>query len=448
MYKRVAAILFPITLVALVGAAAWGYQEYQDKNAILIKAENSYQRAFHDFNEHLERLQGELGKSLAMNSPKQMAASMTNVWRLAYSAQNDIGQLPLTLVPFDQAEKYLSKVGRFAYNVGVRDFHKEPLTEKERKTLETLYEQARNINREMQTVQHRVLDKNLRWMDVELAIATEDKKMDNTIIDGFKTVNQKVQEFPEVDWGPTVNNMEVRNRERAKNISGKKISLEQAKQIVAKAFGKESTRGMKAEHNKNGEYETISVRYTGAGNTAVQTELTAKGGHIVWMVFDRPVKKKQLHLNQALQKADRFLERIGYKDMEPIAYDETANIVSYTFVHRVNGVSVYPQTLAVKVALDNGEIMGLQADEYVFNNFPLSKTKPELTLEEARKKLSPRLEVQKSGLAIIYNQAGQPVLCYEFMGTIKGTQYRVFINANNGDEEYIDRIEKADADQI
>lgn len=448
MYKRVAAILFPITLVALVGAAAWGYQEYQDKNAILIKAENSYQRAFHDFNEHLERLQGELGKSLALNSPKQMATSMTNVWRLAYSAQNDIGQLPLTLVPFDQAEKYLSKVGRFAYEVGVRDFNKKPLTEKEWRTLETLYEQSKNINNEMQTVQHKVLDKNLRWMDVELAIATEDKNMDNTIIDGFKTVNQKVQEFPEVDWGPTVNNMEVRERERAKNISGKKITLEEAKKLVAKAFGKKSTKGMRAEHNKNGDYETISVQYTGANNTEVQTELTAKGGHIVWMVFDRPVKKKQLHLNQALQEADRFLERIGYKDMEPIAYDETAKIVSYTFVHRQNGVTIYPQTLAVKVALDNGEIMGLQADEYVFNNFRLSKTKPGLTREEARKKLSPYLKVQKSGLAIIYNQAGQPVLCYEFMGSIKGNQYRVFINANNGEEEFVDRIEKADADQI
>ncbi len=448
MYKRVAAILFPITLVALVGAAAWGYQEYQDKNAILIKAENSYQRAFHDFNEHLERLQGELGKSLAMNSPKQMAASMTNVWRLAYSAQNDIGQLPLTLVPFDQAEKYLSKVGRFAYDVGVRDFHKKPLTEKEWDTLEALYEQSKNINNEMQTVQHKVLDNNLRWMDVELAIATEDKNMDNTIIDGFKMVNQKVQEFPEVDWGPTVNNMEVRMRERAKNISGKKITLKQAKQIVAEAFGKKSTKGMKAEHNKNGDYETISVRYAGANNTEVQTELTAKGGHIVWMVFDRPVKKKNLNLDQALQEADRFLERIGYKDMEPIAHDETANIVSYTFVHRQNGVTIYPQTLAVKVALDNGEIMGLQADEYVFNKFRLSETKPKLTEEQARKKLSSHLKVQKSGLAIIYNQTGQPVLCYEFMGAIKGNQYRVFINANDGEEEYIDRIEKADADQI
>jgi spore germination protein len=448
MYKRVAAILFPITLVALVGTAAWGYQEYQDKNAVLIKAENSYQRAFHDLNENLDRLHGELGKSLAMKSPKQLATSMTNVWRLAYAAQNDIGQLPLTLVPFDQAEKYLAKVGRFAYQVGIRDFNKEPLSEKEWNTLQELYNQSKNITHELQNVQHKVLDNNLRWMDVELAIATEDKKMDSTIIDGFKLVNQKVKEFPEVDWGPAVNNMEVRERERANQISGKKITPQEARGIVAKAFGKKTTKGMEVAKNKNGDFETYSVRYKGAGNTDVYTEMTTKGGHLVWMVFDRPVKKKQISSEQALRKAEQFLERIGYPDMEPVAYDETANILSYTFVRRLNGVMIYPQTLAVKVALDNGEIMGLQADEYVFNQFKVVDTKPELTVEEARKKLSPYLKVQKNGLAVIYNQNGQPVLCHEFLGTIKDNQYRVFLNAKTGEEEYVERIEKADADQI
>jgi spore germination protein len=111
-------------------------------------------------------------------------------------------------------------------------------------------------------------------------------------------------------------------------------------------------------------------------------------------------------------------------------------------------VMIYPQTLAVKVALDNGEIMGLQADEYVFNQFKVADTKPELTVEEARKKLSPYLKVQKNGLAVIYNQNGQPVLCHEFLGTIKDNQYRVFLNAKTGEEEYVERIEKADADQI
>lgn len=42
----------------------------------------------------------------------------------------------------------------------------------------------------MRKVQHLVLKNNLRWMDVELALASGKEGTDNTIIDGFKTVEK------------------------------------------------------------------------------------------------------------------------------------------------------------------------------------------------------------------------------------------------------------------
>ena len=68
MYKRLSAILFPVTAVLLIGALVWGYQENQEKNSILIKAENQYQRAFHDLSYHVDKLHTELGNTLAVNS--------------------------------------------------------------------------------------------------------------------------------------------------------------------------------------------------------------------------------------------------------------------------------------------------------------------------------------------------------------------------------------------
>ncbi|MGX9705917.1 germination protein YpeB [Laceyella tengchongensis] len=448
MYKRMAAILLPIVAVAFIAAAAWGYMEHQDKNSVLIKAENQYQRAFHDLNDRMDRLQGELGKSIALNSRRQLSTSMTNVWRLAYAAQSDIGQLPLTLMPFDSAEKFLSRVGNFAYEVGIRDLDKEPLSDKEWKTLSDLYQQAKHIRDDMATLQSKVINRNLRWMDVELAVASEDKKMDNTIIDGFKKVNQVVQEFPEVDWGPSVNNMEIRQRERVKQLKGKLITPEQAKQRVAYAFGRESTKGMHVTRNKKGDYPTYSVRYEGRNKTEVYTDLTTIDGHIVWMVFDRPVTKKRLTLDQALNRATRFLNRIGYKNMTPISYDEVSNIASFNFVHKEGDVYIYPESLAVKVALDNGEVMGLQADEYVFNKMDWSKRKPKLSATQARKQVNPHLKLTKNNLAVIYDRNGRQVLCHEFLGTINGEQYRLFINADTGEEEYVDRIEKANGNRI
>lgn len=54
---------------------------------------------------------------------------------------------------------------------------------------------------------------NLRWMDVELALASGQKQSDNTIIDGFKTVEKTANGFSESDFGPaTMTNVKKKNK--------------------------------------------------------------------------------------------------------------------------------------------------------------------------------------------------------------------------------------------
>ena len=60
--------------------------------------------------------------------------------------------------------------------MAVRDLSKSPLTDKEYKTLNALYDQSGEIQNEMRQVQHLVIDNNLRWMDVELALAQKKSK--------------------------------------------------------------------------------------------------------------------------------------------------------------------------------------------------------------------------------------------------------------------------------
>lgn len=447
MYKRVAAILLPIFAVALVAVGAWGYQESQDKDSVLLKAENQYQRAFHELNFHMNKLQDELGKSLALNSRKQVSTSMTNVWRLAYSAENNVGQLPLSMMPFNETQNFLYNVGNFSYQIGVRDLNKEPMTAKEWDTLQTLYKRSHEVRGHLEKLQTQVLKKNLRWMDVEMAMGTEDNKMDNAIIDGFKKVNTTVNQYPEVDWGPTVNSKLVRRKEKIQHLQGKKITAEEAKARVAKLLDR-TTVGMDVTHNKKGDYPTYSVHFIGKNKTDVNADVTTIGGHIIWMVYDRDVKTAKLNLNQAEAIGKRFLDKGGYKDMVPISYQETGNVMGINFVHVEDKIHIYPEAVSVKVALDNGEITGFQATDYVFNILNRMKPSPTLTEAQARKKVSTHLNVKKSNLAIIYNTVGKEVLCYEFLGLLGKEEYRVFINADTGDEEFIEKISKADADQI
>jgi spore germination protein len=79
----------------------------------------------------------------------------------------------------------------------------------------------------------------------------------------------------------------------------------------------------------------------------------------------------------------------------------------------------------------------------VFNFHETVKGKPKLTEAAARKFVSPRLKVQKANLAYIYGEDGKEALCYEFLGMLDKDEYRVFINAQNGNEELVEKITKA-----
>ncbi|MFC4078114.1 germination protein YpeB [Salinithrix halophila] len=449
MYRRIAAVLFPIALIAAIGFGVWGYQENQDKNSLLIKAENQYQRAFHDLNFHVDKLQDELGKSLALNTRKQLSTCMTNVWRLSFAAQNDLSQLPLSLMPFDKTESFLSRIGDFTYKVGVRDLDKKPLTDKEYQTLRTLYKRSNTIQGDLQGVQTKVLNNNLRWMDVELALASEDKVMDNTIIDGFKKVDKAVEGYSEVDFGPTVNNREAAQRDRYAKLKGEKVTPKEVKEKIADILERPDTRGIRVVENKKGNYpKTYSVRLDRGGGRQLNADVTQKGGYILWMVYDRDVKKKKLNLERAQGEAIQFLDRLGYPEMEALSYDETGNMAAFNFVRRQGDTLIYPESVTVKVALDNGEIVGYRADKYVFNHKKKRNTQATISQAKARKYVNPRLTVQEVQKAVIFGEKGEEVLCYEFMGQLGKTRYRIFINAKTGDEEFVEKIKEENTEKL
>src|SRR5690625_1035934 len=194
-------ITIAVLAIGVAGTAFWGYQEHQEKNAILIQAENDYQRSFHDLSYHMDLLHDKIGTALAMNSEQSLSPQLVDIWRLASEALTDVGQLPLGLLPFNKTEEFLSNIGDFTYRTAVRNLENEPLSNEETDALKELYAQSNEIKDELRQIQHIALENNLRWMDVQLALANEEAQVDNTIVDGFKTVEKTAGEFSETNVG-------------------------------------------------------------------------------------------------------------------------------------------------------------------------------------------------------------------------------------------------------
>jgi spore germination protein len=444
MYKRLSIIMFPFVTLALIGSTVWGYLEHQEKNSILIKAENQYQRAFHDLSFHMDTLNSELGNTLAVNSTSQASyrKGLINVWRLTSQAQSEINQLPIALLPFNKAKDFLANMANFTYRTSIRDLTKQPMSQEELGTLNALYDHSKELTTELRGVQDKVITNNLRWMDVESALASQKENQDNTIIDGFKTVDKKIGAYPEINWGP--GNLTIFQTNHEQVLSGNDMSAEEIRKKAASFLNHPNPSAMKVvENGKSGNtYQTFSVAIPTSQNkdSDIHMEFTKKGGHLIYSMNPRTAQESKLNIRQARDKANEFLDQHGYKDMSAVSYDQYQHIANMTFARRQNDITIYPEQVNVKVALDNGEITGIQANDYVFGQKERKLGTPKVNVEEARKTLSPKLDITKKSLAVIKNDLDQEVLCHEFIGKLNGNLYRIYVNGDTGVEEKIETI--------
>ncbi|WAA10543.1 germination protein YpeB [Fervidibacillus albus] len=436
-------ILIGLFSVAIIGTGVWGYQEHKEKNAILIHAENNYQRAFHDLTYTIDILHDKIGTTLAMNSRESLSPALVDVWRLTSEAHSQVGQLPLTLLPFNKTEEFLSNIGDFSYRTAVRDLDKEPLSEEEYETLQSLYEQSKEIQDELRKVQNAVLTDQLRWMDVEMVLATEQEIADNTIIDGFKTVEKKVEGYSEGDLGIIFTGME-KKEEGFRNLAGKEISKEEALEVAKKYTTDLNDPETKVtESGKGSDYGFYSVSIRDE-EVEIDMDITKKGGYPIWLMTNRDITEQKISLNDAGNKAMEFLKERNFENMDMFESSQYDHVGVFTFVTTENGVRIYPEAVKVKVALDDGSIIGFSAEEYLATHNKREIPEPAVTEEEAMEQISSKVKIMDSRLAVINNELNEEVLCYEFLGTLGNDTYRIYINAMDKKEEKIEKLQSAE----
>jgi germination protein YpeB len=98
---------------------------------------------------------------------------------------------------------------------------------------------------------------------------------------------------------------------------------------------------------------------------------------------------------------------------------------------------IYPDLIKVKVALDNGQILGFESKGYLNFHTKRDIPKPKLTQKEARAIVNKKLKVISSGLAIIPTEFKTEIFTYEFKGKLGDNDFLVYINAQTGKEENI-----------
>ena len=132
-------------------------------------------------------------------------------------------------------------------------------------------------------------------------------------------------------------------------------------------------------------------------------EISKQGGMIVTVSTNRNVHANTVSQDEAMEKALQLCEELGYKNLKCRYTSEEANVLTLELVGVSENVTVYPDRVTVRVALDNGEILGLDARRYLMSN---TARQLELPLETP----------DGASLVLLPTDGQNERLCYEYSG--------------------------------
>lgn len=430
---------------ALILTGLFAYNTYTEKKQYQTFLQNNYQRSFRELVTNVENIKLLLEKAEISASPLQSNALMSQTWMQSYSAAENLGQLPITHVALSKTEKYLNQVSDYSYSLSRTNAQNKTVSEKDMEQVSKLRGYAGELLKELHNMEEDVAAGKITFGEIRKKGRLTLRRASKDAVEvSFGNMEDKFSDYPTLIYdGPFSDNVV---EGKPKGLEGEDINLEKAKETARKFLGEDKAARIIETSSGKGKIHTFGLEANTKDNDksrAISIDITKKGGYVLWMLNPRDIPEKKLTDKQAGDKAQKFLKEQGFGNLTETYYLKNDNTTTITFIGvSEEGVLIYPDLIKVKVALDNGEIVGFDSYLYLMSHAKRNIPKPKLTEEEAKKKVSGKLAIERVKLAIIPMPGNKEQLCYEFKGKYNQFDYFVYINAETGNEENILRIIK------
>ena len=153
---------------------------------------------------------------------------------------------------------------------------------------------------------------------------------------------------------------------------------------IARAFvGEERVERVEAAPDSGGTLASYGVTLTLNDGVVLNAEVTRQGGKMLWMVPEHAAFTPALTLEECAEAAQGFLLDRGYGEMEANHYQVYDGLAVINFVAVQDGVLLYPDLVKVQIRMDTGEVVGLEANNYLMNHTRRTGLAPALSAQEA-----------------------------------------------------------------
>ncbi len=432
--NKIHAVVYTILGLALIFSVIMWARSYNRNKDLNTAVNNSYDRAFFELTDYVTDIDALLSKAQLAASPAQLASVSNEIFKQAAEAKTCFGELPTKNTNLETTAKFLSQVGDYTYVLSQNMINGTPITDEEYETLNSLNQYAAELSKQLNKIEEKIYSGEMSFETASLGLMTEVKAA-NDIFSNLENVEKSFEGYPSLIYdGPFSEHIE--NMQSHMLSSAAEISQDEALR-KAKAFLGERGDKLKFETEmKNTAIECYVFGKDGKDGHITVT-VTKKGGYILYFLENRDAKANNFDVPSATELAIKFLEKHGFTDCVDNYYEVDNNIATINFAYSQDGIKCYSDLIKVRVALDNGDIVGIECKGYLMNHRDRALGSPVLTEEEAQAKVSTHLDVTAVSLAVIPKDSLREVLCYEFKGTYLDKNFIVYINAENGREEDI-----------
>ena len=431
--------MFSIVITCLVITVFAGLFAYKKQTEFKQVMENQYNMAFYELVDYMQNVETLLAKSTITSTPEHGAETLTNVWRESNLALTYLAQLPMSTNELSNTSKFLNQVSDYSYTLSRKNIYNEKLTDEELENLELLYSYSVDLGNTLNQLAMDIDEGKIKWGELykkgSVAFA---QQVSNISFDGFSHLNHNLEEYAGLIYDGAFS--EHLTSTEKKGLTGGIISVEEAKKIVEEFVGREKIEetvynGL-IEGDINVYYFSIKTRNNDKNNR-VYIEVSQKGGHVVLMNFNRDTEEEIIDEKQAVEIGKKFLNDKGFPNMKETYYMKQNGILTINYAFSESDITVYSDLIKVKIALDNGEVLGIESMGYLNSHTVRKINSPKISKEDAKNNLNSKLEILSEGLAIIPTKWATEILCWEFKGNIDGKEFLIYINAENGREENI-----------
>lgn len=421
-----------LSVILLIVIAILGYNLYEQKNKYATITENDYNKAFYEVVDYVQNVKTYLAKTMVSKTAEHGAEMLTHVWRESNLAQSYLGMLPIESQELENTEKFLNQISEFSYSLSRKTIEGNELSDDDMSKIKELYNYSNDLSNTLNEMSDELNNGTLKWAD--LVKNTESSKI--TEVSGFDVVEDNFHEFTGLIYDGAFSE-HITSSEK-KGLTGDDIDEETAKQKAEEFIGKDKIKKTKSNgYVENGDIPVYRFEITTNEEQNIGISISKKGGHVVFLNYNRNVTEEKISPEEAVQKGKEYLNNKGFPNMQETYYLKENGFITVNYAYKQNNVVIYPDLIKVKIALDNGEIIGLESTGYLNNHYERNISKNLISIEDAKKQLTNNIEIKSEGLAIIPTEWNTEILCYEFKGKVEDIDFIAYINAETGEEEDI-----------